>query len=188
MTLSMVPTPQPTPADGPAEGLALRQFFTTAEEALFWAAELLRKRRLPQLAGFWKSLTPEMQEVEATLEDTWRRFSLPQDYDDRLTLALQVEKALDTLARINPEGAQLLRWLAWGDWAEEARLQRALRFQEHCRQKGMRVRISYRYTYAQLGLLLGCDKKTAWRRVQAALQTLQDMLDISPESVMQSAA
>jgi hypothetical protein len=154
-------------------------FFMTAEEALHWAVEVLRRRRLPALSAFWKSVKGEVDDAA----QSWGMGGsvlMPTDPQDRMALAMTVDKALATIGTRDPAHEHILRLWAWGDWADDARLQSALAFQERCRREGTRVRIAYRYSYEQLGFLLKCDKKTAWRRVQEALKALQDELNIQP--------
>lgn len=145
--------------------------FADAEQALVWSAEVLRRRRLPKLTRMWDDLQEEVEFVARAWEGE-KHFSLPADEVGRLDLALKVERALDAMAKGDREGAQLLKLWVWGDWADDARLQRALTMQEVLRRRGMRARLSYRYTYAQLGQLLEVDRKAAWRRVQEALGVL----------------
>lgn len=149
--------------------------FESAEQALLWSAEVLRRRRWPRLSGFWKDLDGEADDV-ALLWEGEKLVGLPEDADGRLSLALGVEKALAAVAARDGHAAALLRLWAWGDWADEGRLRGALAVQEKCRREGVRVRIAYRYTYAQLAQVLGCDRKAAWRRVQVALALLGEAL------------
>ena len=147
--------------------------FEHADEALKWAVEVLRKRRLPKLGSFWREIEAEADWVEQAWEGR-KNVALPNDAEDRLSLALKVMNAVDA---IGEEGARLLKMWAWGDWVDEGRLRSALAIQEKCRREGLRVRIAYRYTYAQLGVILDCDKKVAWRKVQDALRVLGQELE-----------
>jgi|GEM_PF-1766871 len=152
--------------------------FEDAEQGLRWAAEVLRRRRCPRVSPVWREISPEAgAEVEAEagrVAAAWGKgwAGLPKDADDRLGLALKMEDALGELAKMDGRAAEALRLWAWGDWADGRRLAVALAVQEKARREGIRVRIAYRYSYAQLGAVLGCDKKTAWRRVREALDTL----------------
>lgn len=150
--------------------------FLDAEQALVWSVELLRRRRLPKLTLLWREILPEAEFVAKAW--TPNHDFLPADPDERWGLALKVESALVELAARHAEAALLLRLWAWGDWADEARLAGALAMQEKLRRQGMRVRIAYRYTYAQLGILLKCDRKAAWRKVQEALLLLEGVLAV----------
>lgn len=191
----MPPSPPPLatlphlhPAEGPAEPL-----FTSAGEALLWATEVLRRRRLPTNSGHLAdrvALSPTQQaaaqlmrlnlaqEASQVAAHWGQRFRphLPHDAAGRLALALQVQQALKTLPT---EPCQLLTLWAWGDWANEPRLQAALAHQEKLRRQGIRVRLSYRYSVAQLALLAGESKDTLWRRLQAALALLEQTLAAS---------
>lgn len=149
--------------------------FESAEQALQWSAEVLRRRRWPKLSSFWRDLDGEADSVAMVWEGE-KLMGLPEDAEGRLGLALGVEKALADVARRDAAAAALLRIWAWGDWADEGRLRRALAVQEKCRREGLRVRVAYRYTYAQLAQLLGCDRKTAWRKVQVALALMVEAL------------
>jgi DNA-directed RNA polymerase specialized sigma24 family protein len=142
--------------------------FDTAEQALQWAVEVLRRRRLPRNSRIWQEMAPEMQAVEEVWSGS-KNVLIPTDPDERLDVALTVMEALDSL---NEADARVLKLWSMGDWADEGRLQAALAIQERMRRQGVRVRMSYRYTYEQVAGATGCTKKTAWRRVQAALQAL----------------
>lgn len=174
-----------TAHDGPHGPL-----FANAGEALFWAVEVLRRRRLPRTSGSLANrvaLTPA-QHTAAALErlnlaaeatqvaDLWAgrfRPKAPTEAAERLDLALKIEQAAQALPA---PMAQLLRLWAWGDWADEPRLRAAMKHQESLRQKGLRVRLSYRYSTAQLALLAGVSKTTLWRRLHAALGLLEAAL------------
>lgn len=145
--------------------------FRDAEQALVWSAEVLRRRRLPALSKVWDEVLAEAEFVARAWEGEKQHY-LPTSPLDRLDVALKVEKVMDALAVLDGEAAVILRLWAWGDWADEGRLRRALAMQEKLRREGIRVRVSYRYSYSQLGILLGCDKKVAWRRVREALAQL----------------
>lgn len=151
--------------------------FDDAEQALCWAAEVLRRRRWPKLCALWREVGGESEaEYVAGRWGGERLVGLPLDAEDRLSLALKVEDALAGVVARDGVAGQLLRLWAWGDWADEARLRGAMAVQEKCRREGLRVRVAYRYSYAQLGFLLGCDRKAAWRQVQAAVMLLGEEL------------
>lgn len=143
--------------------------FADAEHALQWSCEVLRRRRLPKLSSLWKEVSDEADAVARAWEGE-KAVELPHGAVERLDLALKVEGALDELARADSEAARLLRLWAWGDWADEKRLWAALAMKEKLRRQGVHVRLSYRYSTTQLGRLLGCDRGTAWRRLQVALE------------------
>lgn len=146
--------------------------FADAEQALVWGAEVLRRRRLPRLSRIWD----EVQQEAEFVARAWggdRNFNLPGSELERLALALKVETALDALLARGVEDVLLLKLWVWGDWADEGRLQKALQMQEVLRRRGMRVRLCYRYSFGQLGRMLGVDRKTAWRRVREALVMLE---------------
>lgn len=149
--------------------------FASAEEALKWAVEVLRRRRLPRTAGFWREIEAEAEWAEQVWEGT-KNLSLPQTADERMELALKVMEGLQALVDKDVARGRLLQLWAWGDWADEGRLAAALAIQEKCRREGVRVRLAYRYSYAQLGVVMRCDKKVAWRRVQEGLAALGDIL------------
>ncbi len=161
--------------------------FATAGEAWLWAVEVLRRRRLPSSAPMWRDAAPApkgwhdapkalnvMAEATHVAERWGGRFkaNLPHDAEGRYALALQVQLAADAVAAQQPQGGRLLMLWAWGDWADEARLRTALIMQEKARREGLRVRLSYRYSAAQLGAVLGLSKATAWRKLNEALNAL----------------
>ncbi len=148
--------------------------FDTAEAALHWAVEVLRRRRLPRNSSLWRELVQEAEDVERQ----WglaRNMLIPTDPDERLGLALDI---MEALAGLDSADALLLRQWSMGDWADEMRLRVALEIQERLRRQGVRVRLSYRYSYDQLSVLAKCHRKTAWRRVQKALEHLQLALQV----------
>ncbi len=148
--------------------------FETAEQALQWAVEVLRRRRLPRNSRIWQEMAPEMQAVE----EAWvgsKNLLIPTDPDERLDLALTVMEALEGLKEAD---TRVLKLWSMGDWADDGRLRAALAIQETMRRQGVRVRMSYRYTFEQVAAATACTKKTAWRRVQAALQKLGKELQV----------
>lgn len=152
-------------------GAGMGYGFTDAEHALTWSVEVLRRRRLPKQGLWWREVESEAEFVARAWEGE-KPLGLPTDAEGRFVLAMKVEQALSEVAKVDGQGAWLLRAWAMGDWVDEATLQGALAVQEKLRRQGLRVRIAYRYSYAQLGLLLGVSAKEAWRRVRAALELL----------------
>lgn len=147
---------------------AAEPVFDTAEQALQWAVEVLRRRRLPRVSPLWNEMVRELDAVEQAWSGT-KNHLIPRDADARLGLALTVMGALE---RLDPRDTRLLTLWSMGDWADDGRLRAALALQEKLRREGVRVRISYRYTYEQVGVAAQCDKKTAWRKIKAALERL----------------
>jgi hypothetical protein len=143
--------------------------FVDARWALFWSADVLRKRRLPKLGAFWREVgaegTAELRMLDAAAPKG-AGLGLPADGEARLALALKLDALLHGLG---DEGL-LLRQLAWGDAWDERVLDAARRHQETARRQGLKVRLSYRYTYRQLAALHGGDAKSVWRRVRRALE------------------
>lgn len=145
--------------------------FENAEDALKWAVEVLRRRRLPRTAGIWREIEAEAEFVAKAWEGA-KNLGLPQGGEERMHLALRIMEGLEALKVREGAAMRLLQLWALGDWADEGRLAAALAIQEKCRREGMRVRMAYRYSYAQLGEILACDRKVAWRRVQEGLASL----------------
>jgi len=161
--------------------------FHSAASALLWAAEVLRRRRLPPHSGVLTdrvALGPAQhnyaqlarlnlaQEASQVAAHWGRRFqpNLPHDAGGRLMLALQIEQQLHSLAA---PPHHLLRLWAWGDWADDTRLRAALAQQERLRRQGIRARLCYRYSVGQLALHAGVSKATLWRQLHAALRGLE---------------
>lgn len=155
--------------------------FASAEHALIWAADTLRRRRHARLSPLWLQMEPGLAEpqpdngnlpmaVPETLPEPENILPAPED---RLAVALTVEQAVRKLG----EGGNLLRLYAWGDWHSTASLQAALRHQERARKRGDRLRLNIRYSYRQLGIMLNADHKTVSRRVRLALNDLADALE-----------
>ncbi len=169
------------------------EVFDSAEEALQWSVEVLRRRRLPRLSRIWveacgarvseQENADHMRDLQRDVEAVaaaWGEgpnLRLPRDPDERLSLALWVMRAVDEIGQAQPLLRKTLLLWAMGDWADDARLRAALAFQDKMRREGMRVRISYRYSYEQLGRLLRMTPKSAWRRVQWGLDALGPLLE-----------
>lgn len=136
--------------------------FASAEEALFWSADVLRLRHLPKLTSLWREVLAEAPCPDAPSELDRHSYApserdhLPRHEDDRLSLALAVERLLEGME----ESGQLLRLHAWGDWVNDVRLRAALALQERLRRQGHTLRLNYRMSLRQLGTYLGRDKKT----------------------------
>lgn len=148
--------------------------FSDARWALFWSADVLRRRYLPKIGAFWREIDAEgTRELETLqtgvpgrVERAPEKMLLPEDEDDRHALALKVE---DVLRGMGPPHGLLLRQLAWGDAWCDAALRAAMAHREKARREGLRLRVNYRYTYRQLASLHDCEAKAVWRRVRAAM-------------------
>lgn len=163
-TIPLVTNQGETPHDHPP--LAIRQC----------RACPLLERRLPRLTNLWREVLPDAPDPApevplSTVEqpDT----HLPRNADDRHALALKVESLLAAT-----EQRHVLRLMAWGDWADDARLRGALIIQERARREGLRLRLNYRYSYRQLALQLGAsDHKVVSRAIRRGLTELAERLD-----------
>lgn len=149
--------------------------FESAEEALKWEVEVLRRRHLPKTSPIWREIEAEAEWVGRSWEGG-KNLSLPTGGDERMHLAGKVMEALERAGVKDAGLERILRLWALGDWADDGRLNAALAIQEKCRREGIRVRLAYRYTYEQLGVALGCDRKTAWRKVQDGLAMVGEEL------------
>lgn len=149
--------------------------FTSAEEALYWSADVLRSRRSPKLTILWQYVLAEALEPTAGAPARpAMRLHLPNDPDDRHSLAIAVDALLMSMG----EAGQLLRLHAWGDWASEGKLNGALRIQEQERKLGNKLLLNHRLSFRQLGLLLGHDHKTIAKQVRQAFTTLAERLQM----------
>ncbi|MDD9911557.1 MAG: hypothetical protein OXR68_01430 [Alphaproteobacteria bacterium] len=147
--------------------------FDNTNHALCWSIEILRARRFPKIAAFY--LEAEQGEYGHVAEFAgWRPF-LPSNTDDRFSLAMKVASLLEE--ELDSKEQQLLQLYYWGDFADEARYRTAQKFQERMRQEGKRVRLSYRYSFRQLGLLLELSDKTVAKRVRQAQDKLSKKLE-----------
>lgn len=155
--------------------------FATAEQALMWGADTLRRRRHARLSPLWQQMEPSLAHpnpangnaplaVPEKLPEPEPLFPNP---DDRFAVAVQIEQAVDGLG----EAGKLLRLHAWGDWHSNAALNAAILHQERARQRGDRLRLNIRYSYRQLGIMLNADHKTIARRIRLALNDLSDALE-----------
>jgi hypothetical protein len=155
--------------------------FSDARWALFWSADVLRRRYLPKIGAFWRESAAEPSDgadvdLSRLAEGVGRRVEknyLPEDAEERHGLALKVE---EILARLGEEGV-LLRQLAWGDGWCDASWRAALAHRELARRQGMKIRVSYRYTYRQMAALHDCDAKAVWRRARVALAAFTAALE-----------
>ncbi|MFZ2620551.1 MAG: hypothetical protein WAX89_06715 [Alphaproteobacteria bacterium] len=146
--------------------------FLDAHSAMIWSTEVLRARRFPKIAAFYQEA--EKGEMAARMRE-FRAESLyvPKGAEDRLALAVLVYQAVNQL----PEALQqVLNLYYWGDYADALRYRAALAFQERMRQEGLRVRLSYRYSYREVGRQLRMTHVTAKCHVDKALQLLEDAL------------
>ena len=146
--------------------------FETAELALFWATELVRKQRFAPIAAFYREAVSETPPQEVLPPAAGKRL-MPLTGAERQALAQDIYAALATL---EDEPQTVLRLHAWGDYADEQRLHTAQKFQEAMRRRGVRVRLSYRYSLRQIGAVFGKDHKWAQRRLTQALAALEDAL------------
>ncbi|PIZ30471.1 MAG: hypothetical protein COY40_04555 [Alphaproteobacteria bacterium CG_4_10_14_0_8_um_filter_53_9] len=145
--------------------------FTTIEDMLRWAAEVLRARRQVSVGG--SGVYTGMGRIHSGGGTPFSQLDDGKDdEDDAADLAAKVWSVVDSMGE---EGRDLRLWM-WGDYADAERLRRALSFQASMRLRGMRVRLSFTYSYRQLGLLWDVSDKTAARRVREALRSAEDML------------
>lgn len=155
--------------------------FASAEQALVWGADTLRRRRHARLSPLWQQIAPELAQPHpanqnlpmAVPERLPEPAALLPAPEDRFAVALQIEQAVETLG----EPGKLLRLYAWGDWHSNAALTAALRHQEKARQRGDRLRLNIRYSFRQLGVMLGADHKTIAKCIRLALNELSDALE-----------
>jgi hypothetical protein len=148
-----------------------RIMFLDAEAAWLWSVEVLRMRRFARISSIYDQVVreegPWQEPGQGIKEKVW--LGEPLAAADKVAMAAKLARLVEGLGE---ERAQLLKLFAWGDYADEGRLRRALTYQTRMRGEGVRVRLSYRYSYRQLGLLLGVDHKTAAKRVREALLML----------------
>jgi DNA-directed RNA polymerase specialized sigma24 family protein len=158
-------------------------YFVNAKQAMAWSTEVLRKRRFAQNGVFYMSAADDEEgEFYGTAGG-----SLPQAYDERALLATRVQGLLNS---VDEQYREALLHLFWGDYLHEDGYRKATFVQEYLRQKGIRTRLSYRYSYRQVGNRLGVDHKTVRRweeqglnQLQTALQRFGLLEDSAPETL-----
>jgi hypothetical protein len=149
--------------------------FEDAHHALIWATEVLRARRFPKIATFYREAW--LGEYGAAVKQ-WCgcHEDLPTDAEDRLALALDIYRLMGEALSIQQQHLVVLYY--WGDFADEATYRQAQVFQERMRRQGTHVRLSYRYSFRQLGGRLDIAHKTAAKRLRQAQQALQRALEL----------
>jgi hypothetical protein len=163
-------------------------YFIDAHQALSWTTEVLRRQRFPRISPVYKELLLQQPDTESRQAlSAWfgEHANLPTHPQDRHTLALEVQKHIATL---EPAQQQILRLKYWGDYHDPLVLARALKEQDILRQKGIRTRVSYRYSDRQLGVLLTVDHKTAGRRIEKAIAALDRQLILAGLALNKEAA
>jgi hypothetical protein len=169
-------------------------YFATALQALYWSTEVLRQRRFPKLSALYKEVLMGYGAENRSCIQDWYGESknTPQDPEDRIRLALRVQ---DLLSHLDSDLAYVLKLRAWGDYINDTILSRALQHQETLRQKGTRVRLSYRYSLRQVGTLMEVDHKTVAKREEKALIFFSEILEkngllagVAPENLSKGAA
>lgn len=151
--------------------------FVDAKQAMIWATETLRKNRFAHNSAFYLDAisdkdtqdTPEEKEFYGTSGGC-----LPATADERVLLASKVYGLLNS---VDEKYRETLLNLYWGDFLHEDGYKKATYVQEYLRQKGIRTRLSYRYSYRQAGSRLGVDHKTARRWEEQGLAQLHHTLD-----------
>ena len=144
--------------------------FETIDHALRWSTEVLRGRRFPKIGRFYL----ESVDDEGVQEFCGHRSDMPKTAEDRLCLALEVQKAVDSCLE-QEEKAPLTAYY-WGDYTNDAIYQKAASFQERMRREGVRVKLNYRYSFRQLGRLLEVSDKTAAKIVRSAQEKIEEEL------------
>ncbi len=140
------------------EGLETFEGFARSEDAIRWGLEVMRRRRLPKLTTLWREALP-MGCARTAL-------GLPEDRLGRLGLALKI---VEVLAKLPEQPREILELWVLGDDKWQA-LQPG-----HGKIINLKTR-RYSYTYAQLGEVLGCSARTAWRWVHDALAMMEPEL------------
>lgn len=163
--------------------------FESAQHALTWATEVLRRRRFPSVSALYKEMLTQAK-TPAGLNATHRWFgeygNLPTTREDKLAWVLEIYQQLDTL----PEDMQkILRLRYWGDYVNERRLRSALALQDKLRvTEGIRVKLSWRYPFRQVATLLNMSKPSVHRKENEGLTQLERepiharLLNITPLS------
>ncbi len=153
-----------------------RYAFDTVKHALSWSTEILRRRRFPKLTKMYQEIVLKVGSPKArsSLQSWYGEHGfLPTEYEDKFSFAMDVYMSVSAL-----EGdlQQVIRLAYWGDYADDARLCKALKMQEYYRRQGIRVRISYRYSLRQIGLSMGVSHQSVKRLLKKAEKKLETLL------------
>lgn len=149
-------------------------YFINSDHALRWATEVLRFRRFPKINPLYREIAHEKDDVDE-LPPEWcgETKTLPIDADERFGLAMKVYSVLESLPA---EHSFILRLHYWGDYITEKSLKRAIEGREAMRQKGLRTRLNYRYSFRQIADKLKCDRKAATRKIRNAQHLVEEDL------------
>jgi hypothetical protein len=149
-------------------------YFVDAKQAMTWATEVLRKRRFPKNGVFYQDAVNEDDETQDN-QEFYGSVSgcLPSTADERVLLATKVYGLLNG---IDEKYREAMLNLYWGDYLHDDGYKKATYVQEYLRQKGIRTRLCYRYSYRQAGVKMGVDHKTAQRWENYGLEQLHKNL------------
>ncbi len=144
--------------------------FSSANQALDWTANVLRKKLFAQVSSAYRFIEKEVTDLPSESKE----YSfLPRNAEDAYDLALDMDKLLRSL---DEEHHLLLRMKHWGDFYTVDKMKKAFAEQELLRRKGIRVRVSYQYSNRQMGVLLDCCHKTVQRKLAKAYQQFEELL------------
>lgn len=150
-------------------------YFQDAHHALTWATEVLRQSRFPQISKFYHEISSDRRHLDTT--EIAHVFTpddpLPTEKSDRLALAYSIYRCVSNL---DEQQQKLLKMKYWGDYYDDKVLFRAQKTQETLRQRGMRVRLNYRYSLRQLATMMGKSHNTVSARVGESLRGLERQL------------
>lgn len=148
--------------------------FVDAKQAMVWATEVLRKRRFAQNGVFYLTATDDKEDPETQEFYGLVGGHLPSSPDEKVLLATKV---YGLLSSVDIKYRDALLGLYWGDYLHEDGYRKATFVQEYLRQKGIRTRLSYRYSYRQVASRLGgVDHKTVRRWEEEGLNQLHTAL------------
>ncbi len=145
--------------------------FRDVDHALRWATEVQRKRRFASIAGFYREATPDQQ--QAIQRFAGHQSHLPTDRTEQVLLAQDVYQACQKLPA---EDKKLLMAYYWGDYVDAATYQKANTMQEAERRKGKRMRLSWCYSFRQVGVWAQLDDKYVARHLRKAWQLVTNEL------------
>lgn len=147
--------------------------FSSAQQALDFTANIMRKKAFAQISSAYKFIEKDMAEM--TEEPVNGAYSnLPKSLEDKYDLALDMDKLM---RKLPDECFMLLKMKHWGDFYTDHQLKKAFSEQEILRRRGIRVRISYKYSNRQLGVLLECCHKTVQRKLNKAYISFEQLLE-----------
>lgn len=142
--------------------------FTSSQHALNWATEVLRFKELTRGSRWQREVS---EDADTRLNDDFETALKVEDItapvaltcDERENVARAIYKLLGGL---KAEQRELLRLHHWGDFNNARHLSRVRQIIEKARERGLSVRLNYRFSPAQLAYLQQRPEKDVYRDLE----------------------